>query len=214
MSTVFVDIIRLAKFGGRQRDVCARLQGRPRRRGVEGARQPLCVGRGNDWVRKTCGQRETLTIAGFALDGNEWDGIYVGRRKGNDLIDAGKVDHGFDNKSFADRRKRLTPLIRKTSLTPGASRIKHLGRAEFNAEIDYRVKSAAGKVRHSSSGACGRICGWRLLLGNSLWRFLLKCRHVSQTQEVSQMEQNIALACFLVWKHHAPVTAPSHGSYR
>jgi bifunctional non-homologous end joining protein LigD len=39
---------------------------------------------------------ETLTIAGFALDGNEWDGIYVGRRKGKDLIYAGKVDHGFD----------------------------------------------------------------------------------------------------------------------
>jgi bifunctional non-homologous end joining protein LigD len=39
-------------------------------------------GRGNDWVKKTCAQRETLTIAGFALDGSKWDGIYVGRRKG------------------------------------------------------------------------------------------------------------------------------------
>jgi bifunctional non-homologous end joining protein LigD len=39
-------------------------------------------GRGRDWVKKTCAQRETLTIAGFALDGNKWDGIYVGRRKG------------------------------------------------------------------------------------------------------------------------------------
>ena len=27
-------------------------------------------GRSNDWVKKTCAQRETLTIAGFALDGN------------------------------------------------------------------------------------------------------------------------------------------------
>jgi bifunctional non-homologous end joining protein LigD len=48
------------------------------------------------WVKKTCAQRETLTIAGFALDEGKWDGIYVGRRKGNDLIYAGKVDHGFD----------------------------------------------------------------------------------------------------------------------
>jgi bifunctional non-homologous end joining protein LigD len=39
-------------------------------------------GRGNDWVKKTCAQRETLTIASFALDGNDWDGIYVGRRNG------------------------------------------------------------------------------------------------------------------------------------
>src|SRR5829696_2023324 len=56
-------------------------------------------GRSNDWTKKTCAQRETLTIAGFALDGNDWDGIYVGRRKGNDLVYAGKVDHGFDKKS-------------------------------------------------------------------------------------------------------------------
>jgi bifunctional non-homologous end joining protein LigD len=25
-------------------------------------------GRGNSWVKKTCAERETLTIAGFALD--------------------------------------------------------------------------------------------------------------------------------------------------
>lgn len=39
-----------------------------------------------------------MTIAGFALDGTKWDGIYVGRRKGKNLIYAGKVDHGFDKR--------------------------------------------------------------------------------------------------------------------
>jgi hypothetical protein len=29
---------------------------------------------------------ETLTIAGFALDGKDWEGIYVGRRKGGDCL--------------------------------------------------------------------------------------------------------------------------------
>jgi len=47
-------------------------------------------GRVNDWVKKTCAQRETLTIAGFALDGSKWDGLYLGRRNGDDLIYAGK----------------------------------------------------------------------------------------------------------------------------
>jgi ATP-dependent DNA ligase len=56
-------------------------------------------GRSRDWAKTTCAQRETLTIAGFALDGNDWDGIYLGRRKGKNLIYAGKVDHGFDKKS-------------------------------------------------------------------------------------------------------------------
>jgi hypothetical protein len=44
---------------------------------------PYPKGRTNDWVKKTCIQRETLTIAGFALDEGKWDGIYVGRRKGD-----------------------------------------------------------------------------------------------------------------------------------
>jgi len=67
------------------------------------------TGRTNDWVKKTCAQRETLTIAGFALDGSKWDGLYVGRRKGNDLVYAGKVDHGFDKASAAELRRRLPP---------------------------------------------------------------------------------------------------------
>ena len=106
-------------------------------------------GRGNDWVKKTCVQRETLSIAGFALDGNEWDGIYVGRRKGKDLVYAGKVDHGFDKKSAADLRKRLTSLIRKTR--PYSKRVARKGiwvEPELLAEIEYRAKSAEGKVRH------------------------------------------------------------------
>jgi bifunctional non-homologous end joining protein LigD len=38
----------------------------------------------------TCRQRETLPIAGFALKENRFDGLYIGRQKGNELIYAGK----------------------------------------------------------------------------------------------------------------------------
>jgi bifunctional non-homologous end joining protein LigD len=38
-------------------------------------------GRGNDWVKKTCAQRETLPIAGFAMKDNRFDGLYIGRVK-------------------------------------------------------------------------------------------------------------------------------------
>jgi bifunctional non-homologous end joining protein LigD len=105
-------------------------------------------GCGKSWVKTTCAQRETLTIAGFALDQGKWDGIYVGRRKGKDLIYAGKVDHGFDKTSAAELRKRLT-LIRKTQ--PYTKKIAHKGiwvEPELLAEIEYRAKSAEGKVRH------------------------------------------------------------------
>jgi bifunctional non-homologous end joining protein LigD len=106
-------------------------------------------GRVNDWAKKTCQQREKLPIAGFALDGSKFDGIYVGRRKGKDLIYAGKVDHGFTPASAKDLQARLTPLIRKTQ--PYAKKIAHRGiwvEPELLAEIEYRAKSAEGKVRH------------------------------------------------------------------
>ena len=107
------------------------------------------VGRTNNWVKKTCAQRETLTIAGFALDDGKWDGIYLARRKGSDLVYAGKVDHGFDKTSAAELRRRLEPLVRKTQ--PYAKRIAHKGiwvEPKLLAEIEYRAKSAEGKVRH------------------------------------------------------------------
>ncbi|MET0409485.1 MAG: DNA ligase, partial [Hyphomicrobium sp.] len=93
--------------------------------------------------------RETLPIAGFALDGTKWDGLYVGRRKGGELVYAGKVDHGFDKVSASDLKKRLTPLVRKTQAF--AKRISHKGiwvEPKLFAEIEYRAKSAEGKVRH------------------------------------------------------------------
>jgi bifunctional non-homologous end joining protein LigD len=105
-------------------------------------------GRGNSWVKKTCAQRETLPIAGFALKASKFDGIYIGRRKGNDLVYAGKVDHGFDAASAKDLQARLKPLIRKTQ--PYAKRIAHKGvwvEPSLPAEIKYRAKSVEGKVR-------------------------------------------------------------------
>jgi bifunctional non-homologous end joining protein LigD len=81
----------------------------------------------------------------LALDGNDWDGLYLGRRKGKDLIYAGKVDHGFDKTSAADLRKRLTPLIRKTQ--PYTKKIAHKG-IWVEPELLAEIESAQGKVRH------------------------------------------------------------------
>jgi bifunctional non-homologous end joining protein LigD len=107
------------------------------------------LGRSNNWVKVTCAQRETLPIAGFALKGNRFDGLYIGRQKGDELIYAGKVDHGFDNASAKELQAKLKPLIRKTQ--PYAKKIAHRGvwvEPSLLAEIKYRAKSAEGKVRH------------------------------------------------------------------
>jgi bifunctional non-homologous end joining protein LigD len=75
--------------------------------------------------------------------------LYLGRHKGRGLMYAGKVDHGFDTASAKDLRARLRPLIRKTR--PYSKKITHRGiwvEPLPLAEIEYRVKSAEGKVRH------------------------------------------------------------------
>jgi len=92
-------------------------------------------GRINDWVKKTCALRETLAIAGFALHGKKWDGMYLGRRKGKELIYAGKVDHGFDSASakvrdflgiglrFPDQRLEPRPWRLGRAVVAGGDRI-------------------------------------------------------------------------------------------
>jgi bifunctional non-homologous end joining protein LigD len=82
-------------------------------------------GGANSWVKKTCAQRETLPVAGFALKQNKFDGIYVGRRRGKDLVYAGKIDHGFDTASAKEMQTRLKPLICKRQ--PYAKKIAHRG---------------------------------------------------------------------------------------
>jgi bifunctional non-homologous end joining protein LigD len=106
-------------------------------------------GRINEWVKVTCRQRETLPIAGFALKENKFDGLYLGRIKGKDLIYAGKIDHGFDKVSAKNLQARLKPLIRKEQ--PYAKKIAHRGvwvEPSLLAEVEYRAKSAEGKVQH------------------------------------------------------------------
>ena len=114
---------------------------------VRDSRYPM--DRTNDWLKVTCAQRETLRIAGFALDGNKWNGIYIGREKAGKLLYAGKVDHGFTPQAEKELRAKLKPLIRKTQ--PYAKKVAHRGiwvEPSLLAEIEYRAKSAEGKVRH------------------------------------------------------------------
>jgi bifunctional non-homologous end joining protein LigD len=75
--------------------------------------------------------------------------IYIGRHKGDALVYAGKVDHGFDTAKAKELLARLKPLIRKTQ--PYAKKIAHRAtwvEPSLLAEIEFRAKSAEGEVRH------------------------------------------------------------------
>ena len=101
-------------------------------------------GRGNDWVKKTCAQREILTIAGFALEDGKWDGIYVGRRKGNNLVYAGKVDHGFDKNSAGGAAEEAHAIDPKDAALQQEDRAQvRLGRA--GAARRDRVSGEVGR---------------------------------------------------------------------
>ena len=92
---------------------------------------------------------------GFIQTRYDFDGVaalrrHLSRPRERQTTDIrGKVDHGFDSASAKDQQARLKPLIRKTQ--PYAKKIAHKGiwiEPSLLAEIEYRVKSAEGKVRH------------------------------------------------------------------
>jgi bifunctional non-homologous end joining protein LigD len=60
-----------------------------------------------------------------------------------------EVDHGFTPEDAKDLRARLTLLVRQ----PYSKKIAHRGiwvEPSMLAEIEYRAKSAEGKLRHPS----------------------------------------------------------------
>jgi hypothetical protein len=98
----------------------------------------------------------TLPIAGFSIKDNEFDGLYVGRQKGDGLVYAGKVDHGFDAASAKNLQARLKPL--KRSLTPRKSRTVALGSSR-RCLLRSNTGRSLPRARYAipSSRAVGRI---------------------------------------------------------
>jgi bifunctional non-homologous end joining protein LigD len=80
-------------------------------------------GRGNDWVKKTCAQRETLTIAGFSLKENKFDGFTWAASRARILSTQARSTTASTGISAKDLEARLKPLVRKTQ--PYAKRIAH-----------------------------------------------------------------------------------------
>ena len=98
------------------------------------------VGQGWGINERFGGLRLYETMAGHSPD------LFI---NSGDLIYADKVDHGFDKSSITELRKRFAPLVRKTQ--PYTKPIAHRANwvePERLAEIEYRAKSAEGKVRH------------------------------------------------------------------
>jgi ATP-dependent DNA ligase len=60
-----------------------------------GLSNPTPAPRTINWTKVTCRNRETFYAVGIANKGKKFDGIYLARRDGHELLYAGKVERGF-----------------------------------------------------------------------------------------------------------------------
>jgi bifunctional non-homologous end joining protein LigD len=113
---------------------------------------PYRSGRNDTWTKSTCRHRDTFVIAGLAHKGSRFDGIYLGQRKGRQLVYAGKVEIGFSEEQVKRLKERAARLkakkqpIKAERDFPKAEWLK----PELLAEVEYRRKTASGLLRHPS----------------------------------------------------------------
>ena len=116
---------------------------------------PYRPGRGTDWLKSKCVQKDEFVIGGFTDPERSREGLgalLVGYRKGKNLVYAGKVGTGFDRATLRDLTRKLTPLERDSS--PFADR-KRLARTHWVepsliAQVAFGAWTDDGILRHAS----------------------------------------------------------------
>lgn len=113
---------------------------------------PYRSGRSPVWSKVTCRMRETLVVAGIAYKGKKFDGVYLGRKKGRQLVYAGKVEHGFSATTQRALEERAAGLVSLTQpLKPKIKKPKARWlKPELLADVEYRALTGDGKLRHPS----------------------------------------------------------------
>jgi bifunctional non-homologous end joining protein LigD len=123
------------------------------------ASAPYRSGRGRDWLKVKCLQRQEFVIGGYtdpagsrASFGALLLGVYEDRR----LVYAGRVGTGFSERTLRDLYARLQPLATAKPpferLPPVEARAKgnHWVRPELVAEVAFGNWTAEGVLRHPS----------------------------------------------------------------
>jgi bifunctional non-homologous end joining protein LigD len=113
-------------------------------------------GRGHDWIKSKCTQRQEFVIAGYLPSektGRGLRSLIVGYNEGGELKSAGHVGTGFSAKVGDDLKKKLDRLKRKASPLTGAGS-KEKGAVwvspDLVAEVEFRSWTADRILRHAS----------------------------------------------------------------
>jgi bifunctional non-homologous end joining protein LigD len=133
------------------------------RMGLEGiiskrADQPYRSGRGDDWVKSKCTQRQELVIAGYlpsSASKKAVGSLVMGVYEAGKLIPVGRVGTGFTSEVAGALYKTLTSIEVKASpfaskTTAAASRGVKWVRPELVAEVEFRGWTHDGMLRQGS----------------------------------------------------------------
>jgi len=119
---------------------------------------PYRSGRGRDWIKSKCSERQEFVVAGFVPSSTARKAIgslVLGYYEAGKLIHAGRVGTGFTQQVAASLFKRLDKLKQAKSpfakkLSAEEARDAVLVRPELVAEVEFGAWTAEGSVRHAS----------------------------------------------------------------
>ena len=119
---------------------------------------PYHSGRGKDWIKSKCSERQEFVVAGYvpsSVSSSAIGSLILGYFDKGKLIYAGRVGTGYSNKVAAELFRRLedmsiakSPFARK--LTAEEARQARFVRPELVAEVEFRSWTADGVVRHAA----------------------------------------------------------------
>lgn len=115
-------------------------------------------GRGRDWIKSKCCDRQEMVIGGFVpstTSNNAIGSLVLGVYEDSKLRHVGRVGTGFSRPVALDLYKRLGALERKTSPFAGkldatARRGVRFVKPQLVAEVEFRDWTADGRLRHAA----------------------------------------------------------------
>jgi bifunctional non-homologous end joining protein LigD len=118
---------------------------------------PYRPGRGGEWLKTKCVERQEFVIGGFSkptTGGKGVGALALGYYREHDLIYAGRVGTGFTEKSGRDLRAKLEKLKRAGNPFRDVPRVQAKGviwvEPQLVAEIEFQNLTADDMLRHAS----------------------------------------------------------------
>ena len=115
-------------------------------------------GRGRDWIKSKCSERQEFVIAGYVpstTSDTAIGSLVLGHYDGDRLVHAGRVGTGFSRKVAEDLFRKLDEIRRDKSpfdapLDAVSKRGVKFVEPQLVAEVEFRAWTADGILRHAS----------------------------------------------------------------